>query len=199
MNKEYIEYIALYTDVFPEGYCQHLINEFERLELNGAGSNRQNSEDALKHEKDDYQIGIEAGNHTLLSFENMNPSSLFFEKLQECYDDYSSKYSSLRVTGKIRATTMKMQRTGPGGGYHIWHSEQGPGPQARRVVTYMLYLNTIEAKDGAETEFLYQKKRFNPTANSMLFWPAAYTHAHRGNPVLSETYKYIVTGWFYYD
>jgi hypothetical protein len=35
--------------------------------------------------------------------------------------------------------------------------------------------------------------------NLMLIWPAAYTHAHRGNPVYGKNSKYIVTGWFYYD
>jgi hypothetical protein len=94
---------------------------------------------------------------------------------------------------------MKMQRTGPGGGYHVWHAEQGPGTNASRVVAYMLYLNTLSPEEGAETEFLYQKKRLNPVENTMVLWPAAYTHAHRGNPVLGETHKYIVTGWFYYD
>ena len=94
---------------------------------------------------------------------------------------------------------MKMQRTGPGGGYHIWHAEQGPAEHASRVVVYMLYLNSIFPQDGAETEFLYQKKRVNPTENTMLLWPASYTHSHRGNAVLGETHKYIVTGWFYYD
>jgi hypothetical protein len=199
MNKEYIEHIALYKNVYPEGYCQHLISEFGRLESGGAGSNRQQSEDAFKHVKDDYQIGINLGNHTVLDFNGQNAVSLFFDGLQRCYNDYADKYSVLKNNGNIRATVMKMQRTGPGGGYHVWHGEQGSGAHASRVVTYMLYLNTLAPQDGAETEFLYQKKRFNPEENTMVVWPAAYTHAHRGNPVLGETHKYIVTGWFYYD
>jgi hypothetical protein len=199
MNKEYIEHIALYRNVYPEGYCQHLISEFDRLEEGGAGSNRQKSENALKHNKDDHQINIELKNHNLLLFNGQNSCDLFFDGLQNCYDDYTDKYSVLRDNGKIRATVMKLQRTGPGGGYHMWHCEQGPGSHANRAVTYMLYLNTIVSEDGAETEFLYQKKRLNPAENTMVIWPAAYTHAHRGNPVLGNTHKYIVTGWFYYD
>ena len=199
MNKEYIEHIALYKDVYPEGYCQHLISEFDRLEQGGAGSNRQRSENALQHVKNDHQIGIELKNHTLTNFDDRNACDLFFEGLQRCYDDYTEKYSTLRNNGNIRATVMKLQRTGPGGGYHVWHGEQGPGDHAKRVVVYMLYLNSLAAEDGAETEFLYQKKRFNPTENMMVLWPAAYTHAHRGNTVFGEQSKYIVTGWFYYD
>lgn len=199
MNKEIFEHIALYKDVYPEGYCQHLISEFDRLESGGAGSNRQQSEDAFRHVKDDYQLFINMRSHSMLSFQDKDPAGLFFDGLQRCYDDYTEKFSVLKSNGNIRATCMKMQRTGPGGGYHVWHAEQGEGPQANRVVTYMLYLNDIAPEDGAETEFLYQKKRFNPTENTMVLWPAAYTHAHRGNPVLGETHKYIVTGWFYYD
>lgn len=199
MNKEYIEHIALYKSVYPTGYCQHLISEFNRLESSGAGSNRQRSENAPKHVKDDHQISIELKNHNLLAFEGKDSCDLFFEGLQSCYDDYTNKYSILKNNGNIRATVMKMQRTGPGGGYHVWHNEQGPGMHASRVITYMLYANTLEPQDGAETEFLYQRKRFTPTENTVVIWPAAYTHAHRGNPVLGETHKYIVTGWFYYD
>lgn len=199
MNVEHIDYIALYKDVYPEGYCQHLISEFDRLEKTGVGSNRQKGEGVAKHIKNDYQIGFDLRAHCVLDFHEKNTCDLFFDGLQNCYNDYSDKYSVLRSNGNLRATIMKMQRTGPGGGYHVWHSEQGSGVDAARAVVYMLYLNTIAPEDGAETEFLYQKKRFNPTENTMVIWPAAYTHAHRGNPVLGETHKYIATGWFYYD
>jgi hypothetical protein len=199
MTTEYIEHIALHRDVYPEGYCQHLISEFNRFEEGGAGSNRQNGEGAPRHVKDDHQIVIELRHHSLTAFNDKNSCDLFFDGLQRCYDEYTNKYSVLKNGGSIRATVMKMQRTGPGGGYHVWHCEQGPKEHANRVLTYMLYLNTIAPEDGAETEFLYQKKRFNPTENMMVLWPAAYTHAHRGNPVLGNTHKYIVTGWFYYD
>ena len=199
MNIEHFEHIALYKDVYPEGYCQHLISEFDRLEVSGVGANRQKGEGAPRHIKDDHQICAELRNHNLNRFNGEDTEGIFFDGLQKCYNLYTEKYSVLRAGGNIRATTMKMQRTGPGGGYHIWHAEQGPGVHASRAVTYMLYLNTIAPEEGAETEFLYQKKRFNPVENTMVIWPAAYTHAHRGNPVLGETHKYIVTGWFCYD
>lgn len=212
MKLEHKDFIGYYRDLYPSGYCQHLINEFNRLEEGGVGSNRQQSENAKKHVKDDYQISIELRNHNLLRFNwsetdqngltkefEKDSCDLFFDGLQACYDDYSSKYSILIDNGKIRASVMKMQRTGPGGGYHVWHGEQGPGINANRVLTYMVYLNSFEDGDGGETEFLYQRTRVKPEKNLMLLWPAAYTHAHRGNPVLTDKHKYIVTGWFYYD
>jgi len=198
MNIKYDDFIGIYKNVYPEGYCQHLINEFERLEKNGAGINRQRGEGAKAHIKNDYQIGLNIKNHEVEPFEEKNSIDLFFDGLQVCYENYSEKFSVLS-SGKVRATVMKMQRTSSGGGYHVWHSEQGHGQHANRVLVYMLYLNTIFPENCGETEFLYQQKRYNPTENTMILWPASYTHAHRGNPVYGDAAKYIVTGWFYYD
>lgn len=210
MNIEHKGFIGFYHDLFPVGYCQHLINEFNGLEEKGIGSNRQKGEGAYRHNKDDYHIYINLKNHKLEPFQwteihsnterqfQKDSCDLFFDGLQKCYDEYSTKYSTLQTNGNIRATAMKMQRTGPGGGYHVWHSEQGPDSQANRCVVYMLYLNSLDG-EGGETEFLYQKMRVKPEENLMLVWPASYTHAHRGNLVLGDTHKYVVTGWFYYD
>lgn len=45
MKAEYQDFIAIYHDVYPEGYCQHLVNEFERLISIGVGHDRQTSHD----------------------------------------------------------------------------------------------------------------------------------------------------------
>jgi hypothetical protein len=198
MNAEYKDFIAIYRDVYPEGYCQHLISEFERLVESGAGVNRQRGEGAPKHRKNDMQLGLNFGVHTAAEFNGTPATRVFFDGLQQCYDAYTEQFSVLR-DGKIRGTAMKMQRTDSGGGYHVWHGEQGNGENAERVLVYMLYLNTLTQEEAGETEFLYQQRRLQPTENTMVLWPAAFTHAHRGNTVFGERSKYIVTGWFYYD
>ena len=198
MNIEHKDFIGIYKGVYPEGYCQHLINEFERLVESGAGNNRQKGEDAPKHRKNDMQLGLNFGVHTVAAFNDRSAERVFFDGLQQCYDDYTEQFSVLK-DGKITGTAMKMQRTSPGGGYHVWHGEQGNGVHAERVLAYMLYLNTLGESDGGETEFLYQRTRIRPEENTMVVWPAAFTHAHRGNTVLGEQSKYIVTGWFYYE
>jgi hypothetical protein len=198
MNIEHKDFIGIYKGVYPEGYCQHLINEFERLVESGAGNNRQKGEGAPKHRKNDMQLGLNFGVHTAASFNDQSSESMFFNGLQQCYEDYTEQFSVLKE-GKIHGTAMKMQRTSPGGGYHVWHGEQGNGTHADRVLVYMLYLNDLGEAEGGETEFLYQRTRIRPEENTMVVWPAAFTHAHRGNTVLGEQSKYIVTGWFYYE
>jgi hypothetical protein len=95
---------------------------------------------------------------------------------------------------------MKMQKTIPGAGYHVWHAEQGNGPsESTRGLVYSVYLNTLDEDGAGETEFLYQQLRIPPKENTLIIWPAAFTHAHRGNVVFGSTPKYIITGWFYYE
>lgn len=197
MNADYKDFIGVYSNVYPEGYCQHLINEFDRLTESGAGTDRQRGEGAPKHFKNDLQLFLNLNSQSVTPFENMRTTQVFFDGLQRCYDNYIEKFSILK-DAQIAGTHMKMQRTNPGGGYHMWHAEQGNGEHVSRVLVYMLYLNTLTPEEAGETEFLYQQRRISPIENTMVIWPATYTHVHRGNTVFGSNSKYIVTGWFHY-
>lgn len=198
MNFEYRDFIGVFSDVFPEGFCEHLITEFNRNKNLGAGSDRQKSEGADKHIKNDYQICANGKNINFEPFNDNDTRNMFFKGLQHCFDAYAEQFSPLKNTN-INCNNMKMQETSTGGGYHVWHGEQGNGDQANRGLVYMLYLNTLPTEANGETEFLYQQRRINPTENQMVLWPAAFTHAHRGNPVYGDNTKYIVTGWFHHE
>jgi len=197
MSEEYKDFVGFYNDVYPPDYCSFLIKEFERASNDGVGYTRLEGEGAPAHRKQDYSLSFSTHSPDLLFFNNKHPVDIFFKGLQSCFEKYSQKYSILQ-DGNIRCNNLKLQRTGPGEGYHVWHCENLNVNLSHRVMTYILYLNDLEdINDGGETEFLYQKQRVKPKENLMLIWPASYTHAHRGNPVLSEKYKYIVTGWFF--
>jgi len=198
MNYEIKDFIGVFSNVYPDDFCEHLIAEFDRNQKLGAGSDRQGSENALKHIKNDYQISSNGKNINFDLFEEKNTINMFFKGLQHCYEAYTGEFSTLKDI-KINCNNMKMQKTSNGGGYHVWHGEQGNGDQANRGLVYMLYLNTLPPEANGETEFLYQQRRINPVENTMVLWPAAFTHAHRGNPVYGDNAKYIVTGWFYHE
>lgn len=198
MKIDHQDFIGTYTGVFEEGFCSHLISEFERNVGQGAGSDRLQSEGSPKHMKDDHQLFFNGKNLDFEPFNGGRVIDLFFDGLQRCYQSYADQYSVIQ-DGRISTSSMKMQRTSPGGGYHVWHCEQGNGDHASRALVYMLYLNTLTDAQCGETEFLYQERRIQPVENTMLLWPAAFTHAHRGNPVYRDGTKYIVTGWFKYE
>jgi hypothetical protein len=172
MKVEYKDFIGVYQNVYPEGYCEHLISEFEKLIDMGAGVTRKQSENAHKHVKNDIQLN--GSSHINSHFGERPTVRTFFDGLQMCFEHYSDEYSELK-NHNIRATAMKIQRTDPGGGYHVWHSEQGNKEHSNRALVYSLYLNTLTQEEAGETEFLYQKRRINPEKNTMILWPAAYS------------------------
>ena len=194
MNALYNQFIGMYNDVYPDGFCNHMICEFERIESQGHCGNRQDAEGVDKTIKQDSFYFLNVRNHSFSNFNDEPAISVFFSGLQKCFDDYVAEYDILRDT-TLKCSTVKMQKTVPGAGYHVWHAEQGPDADASRCLVYILYLNDIA--EAGETEFLYQQTRIPPKENRMVIWPAAFTHAHRGNVVHGDKSKYIITGWFY--
>lgn len=198
INTKYNQFIGLYENVFPEYFCQHLIDEFESFNSNGMCDNRQDNDGERKSRKQDQYIFLNLKNHTPNSFQGNNTISMFWKGLQACFDDYVKEYDILKDCD-LRCSSIKMQKTLPGGGYHVWHPEQGNGQGSNRGLVYSLYLNTLDDDCAGETEFLYQQLRITPKENTVIIWPAAFTHTHRGNVVHGDKAKYIITGWFYYE
>lgn len=198
IESNYTNFIGMYRNVYPDYFCQHIIDEFERFHSKGMCGNRQDSEGITKTRKQDQFLFLNLKNHVFSDFQGESTESLFLSGLQACFDDYTLEYDSLK-DADLKCTSIKVQKTDPGGGYHIWHAEQNNGQSANRGLVYSLYLNTLDDDCAGETEFLYQKLRIPPKENSMVIWPAAFTHTHRGNLVHGIKSKYIITGWFYYE
>jgi len=189
-------FIEEYNDVMPQGFCQHIIQEFESMRSAGVGNTRQQSDNARKTIKDDFAIFLGKW-LPMKPFNNQNPIDVFNEGLQRCWLDYVEKYPGIQEN-RVNSRIVKAQKTSPGEGYHVWHHEQGAMEtgQSNRSLVWMLYLNTLDEENFGETEFLYQQKRVRPIENKLIIWPAAFTHTHRGNVVHGDKAKYILTGWF---
>ena len=108
------------------------------------------------------------------------------------WKQYCREYDVLQAIQRHRIYDYKVQKTEPTQGYHVWHPEISGKEERDRIAVFSLFLNTVE--EGGETEFLYQKTRVKPVENTLVIFPAGYTHTHRGNPPLSGT-KYLLTGW----
>lgn len=196
MKAQYNNFIGMYRDVYPDGFCNHVINEFERLLQSGACSDRQTVENITKTRKEDFNYFMNIRSNPMSPFNDTCVNQIFLTGLQNCFDDYVDEFDILKDYN-LRCTTLKMQKTEPGAGYHVWHAEQGRDVDASRCLVYSAYLNNID--EAGETEFLYQKLRIPPKENTMVIWPAAFTHTHRGNVVHGNKSKYIITGWFYIE
>tara|TARA_R100000664_G_C2709896_1_gene107090 strand:+ start:211 stop:837 length:627 start_codon:yes stop_codon:yes gene_type:complete len=108
---------------------------------------------------------------------------------------YAQEYSFIDILPKTQVYPgFKIQKYNPNECYSQLHCES-MGSCLERVLAWMIYLNDVT--DGGETEFPSQDKKFQPRCGDVLFWPAHFTHPHRG--IVSKTQvKYIVTGWTVY-
>ena len=112
---------------------------------------------------------------------------------KEIFPVYTREFEAL-LNIDCHIPFLKVQKTSPSEGYHLWHYETGSLLNVNRVFNVMLYLNDVE--EGGETEFLIQKRRIKPSAGTVVLFPSGYTHVHRGNPPISGD-KYILNGWVY--
>jgi hypothetical protein len=193
MNIKHEQFIGIYEDAFSKEYCESVIDYFEKMVKAGCTLNRQQEmKNTLKSSKND--LFHFANDDPAIS---LNANSTLMRQFNEvfwgqCYADYASKFWNLKEFGPHSSYCFKIQKTEPGQGYHVWHSESTTRETCNRILAWSVYLNDIE--EGGETEFINQHMRIKPKQGTVVIWPAGFTHTHRGNPPLSKT-KYIVTGW----
>lgn len=137
----------------------------------------------------DHQLYLEVCDTTMTAQVN--------QAIGQAFEMYVQKYKGLVDSADpISSWTCKLQRTDPGGGYHVWHCENGNFLYRDRVLTWMIYLNDIPPENGGGTDFYHQEKTFHPKKGTIVLWPATYTHMHRGGFLTGDESKYIATGWF---
>jgi hypothetical protein len=191
-NIEFKEHIGIYDGYIPEVECDKAIAYYEKQNSLNKAYDRIQSENASINTKSDKAINL-GGDEVETWFEEFKPLLVNFDLALRNYQISNGLLSAYGVD-KFKYTTLKIQKTLPGQGYHIWHLEHGhePPEATRRVLAFTIYLNDI--KEGGETEFLHQSVRAKPVKGRCVIWPAGFPYLHRGNPPLQGE-KYIITSW----
>jgi hypothetical protein len=186
------DFIGIFNNVLGNELCDNYINFFEK----SLEENLTYEQSKSRHKLDNISTDVITSKFIIdrnLSYTATAFLELFWAK---CYPLYAEKFSILQECSQHNIYDVKIQKTLPGGGYHVWHAENTNLVQRNRMLSFVLYLNDVE--DGGETEFLYQKVRFKPTKDRLVLFPAGFTHTHRENPPLTGD-KYIITGWIEYS
>jgi hypothetical protein len=178
-----MQFIKVYENALSEQLMQELRDWADRpnTELIMEENEGESQFDKGKLGREDHQKFLKFSNQELMTKCNIELASKF--------EMYSKEFPGVQ---RSISYEIKLQKTPIKGGYSVWHGEQGPGSSATRVLSWMVYLNDVE--EGGETEFLYQGFRQKSVKGTLVIWPAAFTHTHRGNPPYSNE-KYIITGW----
>ena len=184
-------FIGTYDNFITKEECNKAINIYEQQDKFNNTINRMPLENSSILQKQDQQLFAGAGNIEIW-WEDLKPMLINFDIAWQHY---------IKNTGALAAydneqfhyTTLKIQKTLPTEGYHVWHLEHGKGfMNEPRAFVFTVYLNDVE--EGGETEFLHFSKRVKPKTGRIVIWPAAFPYVHRGNPPLSGE-KYILTSW----
>lgn len=187
-------FILCMDNVFTDEFCDAAVSKFKTSIDMGFGLTAQQFDNKPKVLKDNIDLAFEPSiDSKQLQSIHTEFNNVFWS---DVYPAYSEEYSILQHGADSHAIYgNKIKHTPIGGGFHHWHFEQFSRETSARILAYIVYLNDVE--EGGETEFLYQHMRVKPKKGSIVLFPAAFTHTHRGNPPLSND-KYIMTGWVEY-
>tara|TARA_B100001093_G_C26585636_1_gene909277 strand:+ start:111 stop:707 length:597 start_codon:yes stop_codon:yes gene_type:complete len=184
-------FIGVYDNYITEQDCDKAIKIFEDQNKFDNTINRIAFEKASILKKQDQQFFAVPGNMNIW-WEELKSMIFNFDI---AWNHYQKNVGALEGYGQdtFHYTQLKIQKTLPTEGYHVWHIEHGKGFEVEpRAFAYSIYLNDV--KEGGETEFLHFSKRVKPKKGRIVIWPAAFPYLHRGNPPLSGE-KYILTSW----
>jgi hypothetical protein len=184
------KFIGVYDNYITKEECNKAIKLYEDQDKFNNTLNRSDFEQSPITIKQDQQFFAAPFNLNIW-WESLKPIMFNFDIAWNHYVKTTGAKDAYGVP--FYFTDMKIQKTLPTEGYHVWHVEHGKGfkTQARAFV-FSVYLNDVE--DGGETEFLHFSKRVKPKTGRIVIWPAAFPYLHRGNPPLSGE-KYILTSW----
>ena len=184
-------FIGVYDNYILPQECDKAIKIFEDQHKFNNTLNRKNFENAGALTKKDNQF-FASPNNMDVWWAEYKSMMINFDMAFKHYSDTTGAVEAYGVEN-FHFNVMKVQRTLPTEGYHIWHLEHGKGfDNESRAFVFTIYLNDVEG--GGETEFLHFSKRVKPKTGRIVIWPAAFPYVHRGNPPLSGK-KYIVTSW----
>jgi hypothetical protein len=190
------DFIGVYDGYIPDEACDQAIELFNKYQEFNKVFSRFSSEGTTQDLKNDKQLFCSPEVLTNEKF-NVNKLKALMINFDMALRHYYTETNIKKYTAEdIMTDHVKIQKTIPSQGYHLWHVEHNSGrDMEKRVLAYSIYLNTVE--EGGETEFLHQSQRVKPVKGRIVIWPAGFPYIHRGNPPLSGE-KYIVTSWINY-
>jgi|9_EtaG_2_1085328.scaffolds.fasta_scaffold00176_19 hypothetical protein len=189
-------FISKYENLASDDYCDRMIAKFKYLEENSS----------IHVEKSPIEITsgeVQNGSGIRKDFqfyfdEERNSAQDLVQETHKILDEglvkYTDEYPSLAPL-QYYSKIIKVQKTPPKGGFHAWHREHNLGEASHRILTWTIYLNDVPDGEG-ETEFLEYGIKIKPKKGTVCFFPAGFTHTHRGNAVYTHD-KYLATGWYY--
>ena len=174
--------------IIEDSLCNKLIDFFE---INSIKQHQGKSAAGLNKDlKDTTDITIKAED---IAAEGNEIFIKYFKALFECYEDYNKTWPFLKtIIRNLDIGPCNLVRYNEGQHFKSLHCERGSVDNLSRIFAFMTYLNNVD--EGGSTYFEHYDLEIYPQQGLTLIWPAEWTHAHKGNKIISGS-KYIITGW----
>ena len=189
-----MEFIYECEDVFPESFCNRVIDKFEKSDLKMDGRTGHTNSSAHPAKKStDLRIYDEP--------EWVEEEKYFHDTIRKAMKKYETFLLKMNVDDEVKKKMShqlmtshvhppQIQRTEPGQYYH-WHHDQSIHSPTSVWFTYLIYLNDVEQHSGGTTEFSCGKT-IQPKMGKIIFFACTWTYYHRGK-TLERGVKYIAT------
>jgi len=147
-------FIGVYDNYITEQECNKAIKLYEDQNKFNNTINRIGFEKASVLQKQDQQYFAMPDNINVW-WESLKPMMVNFDL---AWNHYIKNVGADDAYGvPFHFTDLKIQKTLPTEGYHVWHIEHGKGYENEpRAFVFSIYLNDVE--EGGETEFLHFSK-----------------------------------------
>ena len=190
-------FIGVFDNALSKEHCEELIKVYEdSVELNYAISRKDMGKEKIYQDNNLVFVSSKTYVKDDIFFDAVQPAVQQFVNLAWIsYEEYAKKYGVLTSLASHRFyDSVKIQKTKPSEGYHVWHCEHDERKNGSRLLLVMVYLNDVE--EGGETEFITLNRLVKPEIGKVLCFPCNFMFPHKGNIPLSND-KYIVTAFVY--
>lgn len=171
--------------------CEEMIYKFEQDHRKFSGTTAGGYNTETKRSTDLFISELQDWSHwdELICKKINDAISQYINYVEGCMSAKNIDFHTSGIFFNLSDGGYKIQRLRKCEYYH-WHEDFGRFC-FNRMLTCVLYLNTLNEEDGGFTEFECGK-RIQPVAGKMIMFPATWNNYHRGETVLGKT-KYIMT------
>ena len=137
-------FIGVYDGYIPDEACDSAIELFKKYDSFNKTWTRFSSENSTQDKKQDKQLFCEPDVLTDQVF-NINKLKLLMVNFDIALKHYYTETNIKKYCDSSELITdhVKIQKTLPTEGYHVWHVEHAvESDRAKRVLVYSIYLNT---------------------------------------------------------
>lgn len=188
-------FIMEFDNACPDKLCDELINFCDANKPDPFFMSKDHDIKVAKKVKTsvDIPLNLNIQEQMILNNKCQNILRMAVLKYADILVEKSLGNNSYDIKNSIQ-TNVVVQKSEVGQYYH-WHSDWAPN--SNRLLTCILYLNTLDEDAGGTTDFMYGRS-IKPKKGKILIFPSSINYIHRGD-TLKNGSKYIVTTFSIYN